>query len=603
MIPVHGDDGTAVPEDGTACDPMDPTQMASLKHWGNRPDDEAWAEMTPEGQVDCGWGRLIFGQTYDDPARLAEALCQESPGRRDVALYMLNPNVVLSYAPQELFLDPSLTYRVDLRLYEEWTQPPPGLAAREARPQDEAEINRIYTSRGMVPVSEGYLARAHEDPALMHLVATDERTGAILGTVTGVDHVTAINDPDNGASLWSLAVDAQADLPRVGEALVRTLCGVFRDRGRAFMDLSVMHDNRQALRLYDKLGFEQVPVYCLKHKNPINEQLFLGPAADETDGLNIYARLIIDEARRRGISVEVEDAKAGLFRLTLGGRSIACRESLSELTSAVAMSRCDDKAVTRRLLERAGLRVPAQTLVTTREITLDFLERYKRVVVKPARGEQGHGITVDLQDPLEVEAAVERARRVSDTVLLEEFVRGEDVRIIVIEDAVVAAAVRRPAQIRGDGRHSIAALIEKQSRRRAAATRGESEIPLDDETARCVRATGHDLGDILPEGVILRVRKTANLHTGGTIHDVTDHLHPRVVQDAVAAARALDIPVVGFDFMMPDIEGTDYVIIEANERPGLANHEPRPTAERFIDLLFPQTRATRQGSPHGPDRD
>ena len=95
---------------------------------------------------------------------------------------------------------------------------------------------------------------------------------------------------------------------------------------------------------------------------------------------------------------------------------------------------------------------------------------------------------------------------------------------------------------------------------------------------------------MLPEGEILQVRKTANLHTGGTIHDVTEQLHPALRKAAVQAALALDIPVVGLDFLVPDVAGADYVIIEANERPGLANHEPQPTAQRFIDLLFPNTR-------------
>ena len=97
------------------------------------------------------------------------------------------------------------------------------------------------------------------------------------------------------------------------------------------------------------------------------------------------------------------------------------------------------------------------------------------------------------------------------------------------------------------------------------------------------------MDDVLPEGERLFVRKTANLHTGGTLHDVTAMLHPALAQAAVAAARALAIPVVGLDFLVPDPAGPDYVIIEANERPGLANHEPQPTAQRFIDLLFPQT--------------
>ena len=87
------------------------------------------------------------------------------------------------------------------------------------------------------------------------------------------------------------------------------------------------------------------------------------------------------------------------------------------------------------------------------------------------------------------------------------------------------------------------------------------------------------------------MRRTANLHTGGTIHDVTASLHPALVTAAVRASRALDIPVTGLDFLVPDVSGPDHVLIEANERPGLANHEPQPTAERFVDLLFPETTA------------
>lgn len=91
----------------------------------------------------------------------------------------------------------------------------------------------------------------------------------------------------------------------------------------------------------------------------------------------------------------------------------------------------------------------------------------------------------------------------------------------------------------------------------------------------------------------LEVRKTANLHTGGTIHDVTDRLHPTMVDASIRAARALDIPLVGLDLIAPEATSPDYVFIEANERPGLANHEPQPTAERFMDLLFPYSAPVR----------
>jgi D-alanine-D-alanine ligase-like ATP-grasp enzyme len=95
------------------------------------------------------------------------------------------------------------------------------------------------------------------------------------------------------------------------------------------------------------------------------------------------------------------------------------------------------------------------------------------------------------------------------------------------------------------------------------------------------------MDDVLPEGERLRVRRTANLHQGGTIHDVTADVHPDLCRVAVTAADAIGIPVTGIDLLVPDVTRPDYVFVEANERPGLANHEPQPTAAAFVDFLFP----------------
>ena len=238
----------------------------------------------------------------------------------------------------------------------------------------------------------------------------------------------------------------------------------------------------------------------------------------------------------------------------------------------------------------AGLQVPRQTLAGDTAHNVAFLREQGAIVVKPVDGEQGKGISVNISSEEEMDVAIERAHQHGDRVLLEQFCEGQDLRIVVINHRVVAAAVRRPAQVVGDGHSSIALLIEKQSRRRAAATGGESRIPLDAETRRCVVGQGYQMEDVLPLDETLAVRKTANLHTGGTIHDVTAELHPALRAAAEHASRVLDIPVTGLDFLVPAVDGPDYVIIEANERPGLANHEPQPTVQRFVDLLFPNTR-------------
>jgi GNAT-family acetyltransferase (TIGR03103 family) len=567
--------------------PEDLADMASLKHWGARPEEMQARLTTRNAIVDCGWGRLIFGQTFDDLSEVAESLREETQGQRDVAFYVRDPHVVLAYAPQSLFLDPSHTFRLYLDDLANDVPETPGFRIRPARPGDAEAINVIYQSHGMVTLHDGFIDELGDDNPVNILVADDPNSGERLGVVMGVDHVAAFGDPDNGSSLWSLGVDVQAAHPRIGRALVEALAQHFRQAGRSFMDLSVMHDNEEAIQLYRKLGFEQVPVYCVKRKNPINEPLFIGPAPDEQ--LNIYAKIIVDEARRRGIVVDIEDAAAGLFRLSFGGRVISCRESLSDMTSAVAMSRCMDKALTQRLLRRGGLKVPEQIRVDSDEEAIDFLRRHERVVVKPAEGEQGRGVFVDLTREADVVSAVAEARALCATVLMEQFVTGKDLRLIVIDRQVIAAAIRKPAAVIGNGVHKIRDLIEKQSRRREAATGGESRIPADDETLRSVSGAGHSMDDVLSEGEELIVRKTANLHTGGTIHDVTPELHADLADAALTAADILDMPVVGLDFIVPSPGEPSYFVIEANERPGLANHEPQPTAESFIDFLFPQT--------------
>ncbi len=564
-------------------------EALTLRSWGDRPVGPDAHRLPSEVIVDCGWGRLLFAHTFDDPQRLADELRTEEPEKRDIAFYVRDPHVVIGLAPQELFLDPSHTYRLWLATYRPPKAQPRGFTVRRLRTVADAEaINRIYSSRGMVTVQPAaFLHERRRSKTLTHFVAVDRDTQAVTGTVTGVDHVRAFDDPEQGSSLWCLAVDPQTSHPGVGLALVRQLAEHYLTRGRAFMDLSVMHHNSEAIALYEKLGFQRVQVFCVKHKNPINEQLFVGPTPRED--MNPYAMLIVNEARRRGISAEVHDRDAAIFSLSYGGRSIRCRESLTDLTSAVGMTICDDKELTHRFLAAADVRVPPHRRCDGTDDDVAFLEQQQRVVVKPARGEQGAGISVDVRTPVELEAAVAHAETVCDRVLLEQYVEGEDLRIIVIDDDVVAAAVRRPPQITGTGRHTVRRLIDKQSRRREAATGGESTIPLDAETERCVRAAGHSLEDVLPPEETIVVRKTANVHTGGTIHDVTAELHPALAAAAVMASRALHMPVVGLDLIVPAIDQEEYVVVEANERPGLANHEPQPTAERFIDLLFPQT--------------
>ena len=537
--------------------------------------------------VHCGWGRLLIGHTFPDPVCLASELLNEHSGERDIALYVAAPQQVLAQSPQQLFLDPSDTLRLWFTDYRAATRVFRGFRIRRVQSEDDWQaINTLYLARAMLPVDPTLLT-ARDQGGPVYWLAEDEDSGAVIGSVMGLNHHTAFNDPENGSSLWCLAVDPQCARPGVGEVLVRHLIEHFMSRGLGYLDLSVLHDNLQAKNLYTKLGFRTLSTFAIKCKNGINQPLFLGPGPQA--GLNPYARILVEEAYKRGIDVQIDDIEAGLFTLSYGGRKVRCRESLSDLTSAISMSLCQDKSLTHKVLSQAGLKVPAQQRAGDADQNLAFLEQHSRVVVKPLDGEQGNGVAVDLDSIEQVQQAIEAAHAFDSRVLLESFHSGLDLRIVVIGFEVVAAAIRRPAQVIGDGLHRVDQLIEAQSRRRQAATQGESRIPLDAETLRTVKAAGYEYDSILPAGQLLVVRRTANLHTGGCLEDVTEVLHPTLADAAIRAARALDIPVVGLDLMVNAANQPDYVFIEANERAGLANHEPQPTAERFIDLLFPHS--------------
>jgi GNAT-family acetyltransferase (TIGR03103 family) len=431
----------------------------SLKSWQQPPARDARA-MLPDVSVEMGLGRLIFGQTFVATDKLFKAIDREQRNQRDIAFYIRDPHVLLSKAPERLFLDPSHTFRLWRHDYRSAKRTPQDFNVHRANDERDAEgINHIYALRKMVPCEPGFLLNKLTTRLRTYLVAENYSDGRIIGTVTGVDHAEAFNDPENGASLWCLAADPQAKAPGVGEALVRHLVEHYFTRGRNYVDLSVLHDNHEAIALYQKLGFRRVPVFCVKRKNDINEPLYVG-ALPETR-LNPYAQLIVKEARRRGIGVEVLDEENAYFKLTLGGRAVVCRESLTELTSAIALSRCDDKRLTHRVLKTAGLKVPAQFEAGAPEENEHILEALQRVVVKPARGEQGNGISIDIQSAEDLEEAVAYAEQHCPYVIIEEFVEGQDLRLIVIDYRLVAAAVRRPPMLAGNGRHRIKTLIEK----------------------------------------------------------------------------------------------------------------------------------------------
>jgi hypothetical protein len=160
------------------------------------------AKLKSNAMVDCGWGRLLFAQTFEYLKQLARCLLEERVGKRDIAIYLGDPHVVLSFAPQDLFLDPSHTFRLWLERYRESPLRPRGFRVRMLNICKDADAaHRLYAERKMVPPSPEFIWEKRASKVLQYWVAKEEQDGTILGVVTGVDHVEAFDDSGRGSSL------------------------------------------------------------------------------------------------------------------------------------------------------------------------------------------------------------------------------------------------------------------------------------------------------------------------------------------------------------------------------------------------------------------
>lgn len=542
--------------------------------------------------LDCGWGTLIFGETFESNRKLANALKKEKNNERNIAYNIQDPHILLTRDPQNFFLDPSNSYRLSLDKYTPIKIKEDEFYIREALPDDIQIINKLYKKNDKPILRDNFLIKYKKirNKNIKIFVAHHKTTNKVIGVIIGVDHVSAYNDANNGASIWSLTINLQSPISGVKQALINHIAEYFKNKKRSYVEFLLLYDDEKNINFFKKIGFEQIQKFCIKNKTSFNENYFIGD--NKKINFNPLSAVIVHEARKRGIKVEpIFKNNPNYFKLSFGGTSIKCFESLTELTNAIIYKFCDDKNLFFDFLNKYGFNCPKQIVYKEDEykIALNFLNKHKKVVIKPADGTEGKGISVGVTSVENFKKALIRAKRVSSKIIIEEMVDGIDIRIVVIGGKIIAAAKRLQPIIVGTGRNSIRDLIRKQSHRRSIATDGESKIPLDGETKRCVLNAGYSLDDILPIGEKITVRNNANVSTGGTIHDITDQLSNELKHIAIKVTKALNIPVVGLDFIVPSIEGSKYSIIEANSGLALVNHEPQPVVEKYIDFLFPQT--------------
>jgi cyanophycin synthetase len=316
--------------------------------------------------------------------------------------------------------------------------------------------------------------------------------------------------------------------------------------------------------------------------------------------LGATSAYILEEARKRGIPFSRFNSTS-LFLLGYGNKQKKLRTAVSNATSGLGIEIAGNKEETRQMLLRANIPVPQGIIVYSEQELRERMREFRLpVVVKPLDGNQGRGVTTHINTVEKAVFGFETARKISDAVIMEEHIQGDDYRLLVVNYKLIAAARRIPAQVKGDGRSSIRSLIQAENdnpERGDSAEHVLAKIKVDASTFKILSEKGYSLDTVPAEGEVLILKETANISAGGTAEDVTDQVHSETRFMAERIARLFELDICGIDAMTTDITQPltrdRGAVIEVNAGPGIRMHsnpqkgKSRNVAAAILDMLFP----------------
>jgi cyanophycin synthetase len=363
---------------------------------------------------------------------------------------------------------------------------------------------------------------------------------------------------------------------------------------------------------------EKVGVYAAKASVKIAEALIAGTDYDLNTDIKTMREMrererfgpstgsIVDEAIARDIPY-IRLNNESLVQLGYGKNQVRFRATMTDKTSSIAVDLASNKDETKRMLDANAIPVAKGMCIMYESEVQEVIDKVGfPLVFKPLDGNHGKGASINVKTLEEALVAFEHAKKYSRRIIVEKFITGFDFRVLVINNRFIAAALREPAHVIGDGKSTIEQLIEtenKDPRRGYGHENVLTEISIDKETFDQLEKQKLSLQSVLKKDEKCYLKGTANLSTGGTSTDVTDIVHPSNIFICERISRVIGLDICGIDIMASNLseplEVTGGVVLEVNAAPGFRMHLapakglPRNVAAPVIDMLYPPGKSCR----------
>ena len=325
---------------------------------------------------------------------------------------------------------------------------------------------------------------------------------------------------------------------------------------------------------------------CVEHLKELVDDLCLGPSTGS----------IVKAATKRFIP-SIRLSSGNLVQLGYGAAQKRIWTAETAHTGAIAETISRDKDLTKSLLSAVGLPTPEGQIVESAQQGWEVAQSIGLpVVVKPQDGNHGRGVFTNLNTAQEVHAAFDVAVNEGSGVLVEKFIEGDEHRLLVVGDHLIAAAKGEECRVVGDGQHTILELIDQQIN--SDPRRGSTEnfplnpVRIDSMSEIEIKSQGYEVTSVPELGKRVLIQRNGNV-----AFDVTDLVHPSTAKKVVLAAKVVGLDIAGVDLVARDIskplEEQGGAIVEVNAGPGLLMHikpakgKPREVGAAIIEHLFP----------------
>lgn len=320
---------------------------------------------------------------------------------------------------------------------------------------------------------------------------------------------------------------------------------------------------------------------------------------------NLSVKLLLDEAKKAKVGIKPIYPKLNSFILEKGNKKRFIVRSFYSGNSRVSALISKEKAVSKRILEDAGINVPGGELIfSTDEKNHEklkwFLNKYEfPLIMKECNGSLGKNVFI-VSNKEQFKKAYKYFLDNKINFIIEKFFKGKDYRILSIKGEIQGVIHRIPANVVGDGKKSIKELIDIKNKDPRRGEKGKAalvKIEIDEVVENLMKKKKIKLSDVPEKGEKIFLRENANISTGGDSIDYTDRCHKNYGKICKKIYKVIpELKIIGVDVITEDISEDPfkigYCVIEINSRPDFEMHQipfegkKRNIAKKILEIIF-----------------